>query len=572
MNNLIITGDQLNVFDYNDFENVRFESLNFDEHVVETRDGLDVFLHGFVLNNLNDIQYKKVFIPLCFGDLYSNYLGLRFALHIRTTKNVNQLSNIFIYGTETLDKLVSNNLSKIFFIKGIHLMDFSKNQFKKVLKNSFDSISNEGLSKELSQIKLEIPKNYYDNHSIANEWAISRWSKMLNIQEESDFDKVNEVVEHNLYFKYLKTVHRTDQISPLNEDSLKIKGGGKVLLIDDEVDKGWGEIFDHVFDINNIYLDHIGWDFNKRSKEEIIQTSLDKIIKDDIDVVILDYRLHQDDFKNRSFDAVTGFQLLKRIKNYNKGIQVIIFSATHKIWNIQKLNKIGADGFIIKEGIDSRINEKFLKETIKSFISTIEYCFERKFLKKCFKDLNEIETILIPRKNFKKSNKPLPKEFVDESLKWLELSYSMLNIELNESAIVGSFLIQFSVLENLSNRIINDDPIEVRETSGESKYGFEFRRSLDKLNYYALNNSGEYCSKGKLLMKKRSRIPWEQKILNTLYYIGCGDFDLSGLGKLVTKRNDIVHGNSTMGEKVSVHLDSLVFLNELITNGLKNVE
>lgn len=50
------------------------------------------------------------------------------------------------------------------------------------------------------------------------------------------------------------------------------------------------------------------------------------------------------------------------IKKINPGIQVIIFSATNKVWNLQALQEAGADGFIIKESPENSIDPNFTKK------------------------------------------------------------------------------------------------------------------------------------------------------------------------------------------------------------------
>ena len=138
-------------------------------------------------------------------------------------------------------------------------------------------------------------------------------------------------------------------------------------------------------DENNLFFRHLDVEFNEKSKEEIIEISLNKIIEEDIDLVILDFRLHKDDFQNNSIEEVTGYQILKKIKEYNKGIQVVVFSATNKIWNLQALQEAGADGFILKESPESPINKTI--KTIQNYVLLIQdrlqYCFEKQLFSKC---------------------------------------------------------------------------------------------------------------------------------------------------------------------------------------------
>jgi len=251
-----------------------------------------------------------------------------------------------------------------------------------------------------------------------------------------------------------------------------------MLYVDDDAEKGWHEILIKILsDINSIeYFDYLGDEIKKISKEEIIQKTLNKVHQDDIDIVILDFRLHPDDFINKDIEEITGFKLLKGIKSINPGIQVIFFSATSKIWNFQALELAGANGFIVKES-PIHTSASFTANSIKGFVRTVESCCHIIFLKQFFKCQFEVESELTPRKK-KTNDKPLPKYFVDETIKWLRLSNVILTTgDLSETKITTSFLFKFSVLENLTNRIIDvDNPILIKKNEhGIKRYHFQFR-------------------------------------------------------------------------------------------------
>nr|WP_294723797.1 hypothetical protein [Prevotella sp.] len=82
---------------------------------------------------------------------------------------------------------------------------------------------------------------------------------------------------------------------------------------------------------------------------------------------------------------------MKKIKEFNAGIQVIIFSATNKVWNLLALQKYGADGFIIKEGPENSKEPSFTIQTIENFINTMSLCISNRYkesLCKIVSDLN----------------------------------------------------------------------------------------------------------------------------------------------------------------------------------------
>lgn len=328
---------------------------------------------------LFETEYDIIFLPLCFGPTLSDYNGLRLATHIRCTPTKNQLKRIFIYGFVGLEYLVEHEYFNILKTKNVELVPYSKKAFEIDANKNFEPLKPEELSKEILKLKLDPPFNYDDSHSIANEWAIHQWAKTIGCDETDELAKVFQNVETNLYFKYLKTINPISELSIISPEKLKFKyeGKPKVLLIDDEADKGWYEIFAFLLgDLNGIYTDYLGIDFKKSSSEEIIEKSIDIIFKNNIDIVILDFRLNPSDFEKKSAEQITSVKLLKVIKERNPGVQVITFSATNKIWNFQALLESEVDGFVFKDSSEN------INQTISSLIGKIKLCSEKAFLLK----------------------------------------------------------------------------------------------------------------------------------------------------------------------------------------------
>ncbi len=349
----------------------------------------DFDLSEIVLNLLSENEYDNIFIPLCFGETLSDYNGLKLATHIRCTPTKNQLKRIFIYGFVGLDYLLEHEYFNILKTKNIQLVPYSKKDFGTAVDTYLDTLKPKELSKEIKKLKLDPPLNYADSHSIANEWAIHQWAKTIGCDETDELVKVFQNFEANLYFKYLRTINPISELERISHDLLKIKyvGEPKVLLIDDEAEKGWFEIFAYLLgDINKIYADYLGIDFKNLDINEIIEKSIDKIVTDKIDVVILDFRLNPSDFISKEPTETTSFKLLKQIKERNPEIQVIAFSATNKIWNLQALQEARADGFIFKDGSEN------IYQSISSLIVKLTSSLKKAFLlKPIYKSFNSLK-------------------------------------------------------------------------------------------------------------------------------------------------------------------------------------
>jgi CheY-like chemotaxis protein len=531
----------------------------------------DVFLNEFCINHLNLVEYDNIFIPISFGSVLSDFNGLRLATHIRCTNTKNQLKPIFIFSYTELESIFDTEYFNILKTKNVFFIKHKKSAFREALELNIKPLLNDTLSKEIRKLKLDIPLNHQDQHSIANLWAIYRWSQTINAKDEN-IEKIIELQNSSLYFKYLKTINPIKLIDKFNTEQLKIKyeGSPKILYIDDEAEKGWYEIFCEIlFEKNKFDFTYLDDEFNEKTQDEIIDLSIKKVIDENIDLVILDFRLHKEDFENKNIKEITGYQILKKIKQYNKGIQVIVFSATNKIWNLQALQDAGADGFILKESPENSIDSEFTKQSVENLIKTIDKCLNSIFLKDFYTKLEILKGYLIPRKKYKKSNNPLPKEFVDETLKWYELSLSFLNIGINEEQLISTFLIYFTIIENISNRVIEvENPINEGDF-----YKFQFRKNLQRLNNYIEDNQkpGFYRKTNSKYKSSKRNLRWDIKIYNTIDFISDNKLSIESINVLVKKRNDIIHSNSTFGNVIEIKKDNILLLNKIIFEGLMNV-
>ena len=419
----------------------------------------------------------------------------------------------------------------------------------------------------IKTINVEKPET--SNHTISNEWAIYRWAHAIGAND-SDIEKIENKVENNIYFKYLQAIYPITEIQEIREEQLKVENlqDSKILYIDDEADKGWYEVMCTIIaDINKVKdFDYLGNELKNKTQNEIIDLSIKKIKEYEAEILILDFRLHKNDF-DCSIKEVTGYKLLQAIKEINPGIQVIIFSATNKVWNLQALQNAGADGFIIKKSPENSVDSNFTQEVIISFIQELDKANKRIFLIKFYENYEPLKKEMILRKNYKKHLHPLPKEFVDESLKWLLTSYNLLNKETSETNFTATYLFLFSILENLATRIIDiENPLK-----HDSMYLFEFRKDHNKLKLFNQEKSGFYVKSDLNLELSSMRIPWSQKIFNTVDYLNSKLDESVDINVLVKKRNDIIHANTTTGEKINISIEDIKNLNDIIINGLSNV-
>ena len=300
----------------------------------------DANLQALVTKCFAEERYDCIFLPLCFGDSLSDYLGLRLAMHIKFSDTPNKYVPIIIYGEVNIFELQNNDCFDILKMTGVYLSSSAPRSLVDVSKKTVP-ISAELYRKELEKIHLPIPSNIGDNHSISNRWGVYRWSQVLDDTDEI-IEKISFEIINSLYFKYLAALYppsKTTQIDKKDLDINKSIPEFNILYVDDEADEGWYELLCHLFyDINNISnFDYLGDKLKSKSQDEIIDIVMETIKQNkNINLVILDLRLHSDDFSSNISD-ITGYKILDEIKHYNRGIQVLVFSATNKIWNLQAL-------------------------------------------------------------------------------------------------------------------------------------------------------------------------------------------------------------------------------------------
>lgn len=159
---------------------------------------------------LNEKEYKRIFVPISLGKTLADFNGLRCAIHIRCTKSLNQLKPIYLYSYVSIEHLVENKYFDILKTKNVFLIDYKKESFYHSLE-SIEPMKQNDLYSEMRKISLKLPKSYFDDHSIANEWGVFQLAKFgdVGIDTIEGFD-INKL--QNLYFKYLITINELDDL------------------------------------------------------------------------------------------------------------------------------------------------------------------------------------------------------------------------------------------------------------------------------------------------------------------------------------------------------------------------
>lgn len=534
-----------------------------EEKILFNIDVSEAKLTEYIYDWLDEVKYDNIFVPLCFGSTLSDFNGLRFASHIRCTETENQLTNIYIYSFVDLKHILNHECFNILKTKNVTLVPFQKSSFQIACLNNNDELTIDELPKQIQKLDLKIPTDFDDNHAINNEWALYNWIWAL---PQTFYDKVKKVlnnVDNRLYFKYLQTMSST-VFKTVKEDHLKlINKNGRVLFVDNDYDKGWKVIFEYILNVcNNLHCDTLQIDFKTLSREEIIENAYNKIVNQrtkelNYDVIILDYRLCTADNDESNIDSITGMQILRRLKAFNSGLQVIIFSATNKIWNLEALIRAGADQFVIKEGIGDQSSGDNSKDSISHFLKVVDLSLERKFLKDYVVKLKTIKNAL---KTALLEAVEDYEEFLEELLSFVRiLNLSISNIDLqNPSTIDVAYLNFYNFLEKFKNYYLKKD-------------GYQYVLGINELDlkeYLNRNGNTRFNPDNNRVNIKASFFE-VLAALNIDYFENCSidSVHIQNLGYIKDWRNNYIHNNKN--SFIISELSVIIDIAELTTRKIK---
>jgi CheY-like chemotaxis protein len=457
------------LFYFNGFEDLfkLNSSFRLGKLVDNFNDDVDQRISTYLnVNNNEDIS--SFILPISLNGNFYDFSGLIFAHHVRLSRNFKS-SNVKIafYGSVDIFELLKiTPLSRILLTQNIYYFDINQFSFEDI-KEYLNSKSNTFEFKLfINQIQIDAPSNYDGNHhSIDNEFALIQWSKHIGCYNSLP-DIFKKEFDSRLYFKYLKSKNQLHVESTNAQLSINIVSGINILLIDDEAKAGWKEFYSSLFNkySSKIKFEDSCIDFKDPNISETIILKLEsKVFQFNPDIVLLDLRLIDSDFDiDTPPDKLTGLKILEKIKQINKGIQVVIVTASNKAWNFDLAKQKGAFDFIIKDGFEEP------SKVISKFNWTIEVSSQRaSFLKKAGKKLSEVKELICSNIHFnEKSDLNTINEYkIDDRIRKkmfsnLDLAFELLDLSYkipDKVKYIGySYLQLFLLIEDY----VNPDSVE----------------------------------------------------------------------------------------------------------------
>lgn len=328
-------------------------------------------LHSIVFNFQNKYLYQTL--------NYITYLRL----NIKNIFNNIPIPIIIISPRTEIEIIKMKEIGSIILTPNIFILNTINNEIINSLKDNCD-YTLEKFDKNFNKfLSIPAPFQFLSHHSNENILAMREWKKALGFNE-------NYYNDYDIYFQFILAKNLKIRKESIDNIEFLKSYNAKILIIDDQINEGWLEIFQILFGKENKNIEYLGSNFERKTQKEIIEeVVIEKVKSFKPNFIITDLRLNKVDFSS-DIEDITGYKIIKKIKEeINFGIHIFCMSVTSKAFNLKKLNAIGLNEFIPK-----RFSENYhpIKELIEKFqeydqLKNIsEWVDDIYYIKKIFED------------------------------------------------------------------------------------------------------------------------------------------------------------------------------------------
>lgn len=454
MGNVLVLGKSDRDDFYSSLENVEYKSIepfSVDENGERE-------LNDYVIRNVpNDITAFCLDVDSFANPEFCLALAMTLRLSINELDNA-ALAPIILVSNVTIEIFYEKKYSQIILTKGVTFEKPDRDRLCKILKIVKPITAEEYKLQFLDFIKI-LPNASEGRHSIANQWGADVLNRMLS--KEVLEDKLIRQARASLYYKYVLAhsmpIGNTPKIPipPFNAC------GKKILLIDDEANKGWFEALKKMlFGADVKVMDKAP--INKNG--ELYKELHDEIEEGYYDLIFLDLRLlGTSEERVSNPNEFSGVKVLRKIKEINKGTQVIILTASNKVWNLQTLLDAGADGYYIKESPEYMFSRRFSEENARELLRCAKRCLDNKYLRDIYRKIKKLKALL------KESN--CFEDKTEEILNSIDIAYDLLaRSNDNNRYKAYSYLQLFLIIEEYVKLVTDDAPSGLYLINGEKRY------------------------------------------------------------------------------------------------------
>lgn len=439
-------------------------------------------IHNWIMSVFKDIDIEKLIIEI--GN--NSEVSLKIAFHVRLSLeelNVKSLLPILFVSNKTLNRIIleTNIWSHLFSTKGVYFTIFDNIEKLKVEIQVIEGITPDEYKTRFLDIIKILPDESIGRHSLANIWGAYAMDKVANTNAligNVEFQKSRT----KLYFKYVSAFNF--ETSKLKPSRIKVVGqialgtpntiessGKKILLIDDEAEKGWGLVLGKVFKSADFFVIN-----EKVADYDSLSTRSKQIIENNsFDLYLVDLRLNgiaeEDTLRTEDF---SGMKVLQKIKSLNKGNQVIIFTASNKVWNQKALLEAGADGYYMKESPEYNFSDKFSSQNYDIFKNEVKQAFDLNYLRDVFVIHQKCSSFIVANKSGRNSSY---QRFYNRALSQLEIAFELLKQSNNPKYLNFSYLSYYQILEDYAKQ---PDNFEYDDQGGCSVNGSQVINRIDE--------------------------------------------------------------------------------------------
>lgn len=492
---------------------------------------------------------RKIIIPLNLDTNDPINDALIIALHIRLNYELTifqRVIPIIFLSDFTIENIISNNNfdsnnnpQNLLFSQSVYLSDFDCIKIKNVISKAVPIKESDYQNKILDKLKIK-EKASVGKHSIANAWGCFKLAQVTGLREQIFKHESISAQLKTLFAKYLicyNDAYNIDKHIDLNPIKCS---GKKILFIDDQSDDGWAIIMKKIFTSardNFVFIDSSKY---KNSDTKLFHnfkgfyTACKNEIDKEWDLIIIDLRLNpeQEDIDNEmiSPNDFSGYKLVDEFLNYNAGYQIIISTASNKIWNINAVLERGASSYYIKESPVFNYSVSETKKQYGVFKENVKKCLHRDYLRKIYHDIKDLK-VKITKLSY-------PHSFLYELKNQLDLSYVMLSNAKSKEQFAYSFVSLYLIIETINNHFISDILDNSVKKWNISDIGplLDWSSSWNKGNKEYSNTNSEWVNNK----------PPEWVKFAGLYFQKWSKKDnafIENVQSLIKKRNGFVHNN-----------------------------
>ncbi|MEP1087729.1 MAG: response regulator [Algoriphagus sp.] len=509
--------------------------------------------HTWLNDEFKAKEIDKIIIPVSISnDDTINTIGLLLGLHIRLNYELSlekRLIPIIFLSNFTVENLIKvnsfdsdNNPQNLIFTKGVYFSSFDIEDIQKTIISSTPCLKADYYKNVLSKLNIN-RKEALGGHDIANAWGCFKVAQVVGFDDR--IFQLYPIAKHlkQLYAKNLICKNQTFS----NEKRIDLNpikcNGKKILFIDDKADEGWAELIKNLFrgaGDNFKYVDSSKYkadDLHKSFKDfDGFYKECQSHIGKDWDLIIIDLRLNpeKEDIDNELTKPTdfSGYKLIDEFLTKNEGYQIIVLTASNKIWNINAALKRGAYSYFIKESPEFNFPISETKKLLDKFKNDVKVCFHRGYLKQIFKEKDDLIHFI--------NEMEYGSDFLETLKNQLNLAYYLLSKAETNEQFAYAYVSLYMIIETINNHFVvkTTNDVWVLNITNEPLLDWSYDA---KAKSYINTNTTVFGSK-----------PPEWQKLAGLHFQNWNGQEQSFVQKiyqLITKRNGFIHNDKSILDK-----------------------